>query len=60
MIVPDWDYKSRKLLLNNQEYSDFHFILSDGSIVYAHKLILTFRSPYFKHMFQSGSPQIYL
>ncbi len=40
-----------KCLVNNSDFADVVFKLSEGSIVYGHKVIISKRSPYFHELF---------
>ncbi|KAG1047324.1 hypothetical protein G6F43_010223 [Rhizopus delemar] len=41
-------------LLNNQEFSDFVIIPSNGQALYVHQVILIARWPHFRNMYKSG------
>ena len=43
-----------KTAVNAKEFADIEFLLGDGQSIYAHKMILTARSDYFRTIFKGG------
>jgi len=54
VIPPSTFSKDLATAINSTEYADINFALSDNSEVFAHKVILTARSDYFRTIFEGS------